>query len=209
MTLRIIGAGVGRTGTLSLKMAIDQLGLGPCHHMKEVFSNIPKQVPLWAAALKGQPDWAAIYKGYTSAVDWPTARFYRELHGEYPSAKFVLTQRSPESWTESFSDTIYQLMRKRAEAPPELDAWFSMAIDVIAQTGFPGGLDLTALTKAYVTHNEAVQAAIPAHQLLVYRVKEGWEPLCAFLDVPVPTDPFPRANDRAEFWAHKAQLNLK
>jgi hypothetical protein len=209
MTLRIIGAGVGRTGTLSLKLAIDQLGLGPCHHMAEVFSNMPTQVPLWVAALKGRPDWGAIYKGYASAVDWPTARFFRELHEEYPSAKFVLTHRSPESWAESFSDTIYQLMRKRAEAPPELDAWFSMAIDVIAQTGFPGGLDLTALTKAYVTHNEAVQAAIPAHQLLVYRVKEGWEPLCAFLDVPVPTDPFPRANDRAEFWAHKAQLNLK
>jgi hypothetical protein len=207
--MRVIGAGLGRTGTYSLKLAIDQLGLGPCHHMAEVFSNMPTQVPLWAAALNGRPDWAAIYKGYTSAVDWPTTRFFRELHEEYPSAKFVLTHRSPESWAESFSDTIYRLMTARAEAPPELHAWFCIAIDVVAQTGFPGGLDVTALTKAYVAHNEAVQAAIPAHQLLVYQVKEGWEPLCAFLDVPVPTDPFPRTNDRAQFWAHKAELNIQ
>jgi Sulfotransferase domain len=80
-----------------------------------------------------------------------------------------------------------------------------MAVDVAAQTGFPGGLDMTALTKACVARNEAVQAAIPARQLLVYQVKEAWEPLCAFLEVPVPTDPFLRTNDRLEFWAHKAE----
>jgi hypothetical protein len=201
MTIRVIGAGVGRTGTYSLKLAIDRLGLGLCHHMEEVFFNRPTQVPLWAAAAKGRADWAAIYSGYASAVDWPTARFFRELHKEYPAAKFVLTHRSPESWVESFSETIYTLIADRAHAPPELQAWFSMAVDVIAQTGFPEGLDVTALTKAYVAHNEAVQAAIPARQLLVYQVKDGWEPLCAFLDASVPTDPFPRSNDRAEFWA--------
>ena len=103
MEMRVIGVGVGRTGTCSLKLAIDQLGLGPCHHMGEVFANMTTQVPLWAAAAKGQPDWDAIYKGYASAADWPTARFFRELHAKYRSAKFVLTYRSPESWAESFS----------------------------------------------------------------------------------------------------------
>jgi hypothetical protein len=203
--MRIVGAGVGRTGTYSLKLAIERLGLGPCHHMEEVFSDMATQVPLWTAAVKGRPDWAAIYKGYASAVDWPTARFFRELLREYPSAKFVLTHRNPQSWAESFSDTIYKLIADTADAPPELRAWFNMVGDVVARTGFPSGLDVTALTKAYVSHNEAVRAAIPAHQLLVYQVKEGWEPLCAFLDVPVPTDPFPRTNDRAEFWARIAE----
>ena len=158
-----------------------------------------------AAAAKGQPDWDAIYKGYASAADWPTARFFRELHAKYRSAKFVLTYRSPESWAESFSGTIYRLMTESAQAPPEMRAWFDMAIDVVAQTGFPDGLDMIALAKAYMVHNQAVQAAIPAHQLLVYQVKEGWEPLCAFLDVPVPAGPFPRTNDRAEFWARMTE----
>jgi hypothetical protein len=177
--------------------------------MGEVFADISTQVPLWAAALKGQPDWAVIYKDYASAVDWPTARFFRELHAEYPSAKFVLTHRSPESWAESFSGTIYKLMNEKAQARPEMHDWFDMAIDVIAQTGFPAGLDVPALTKAYIAHNEAVQAAIPAHQLLVYQVREGWGPLCAFLDAPVPTDPFPRVNDRAQFWARVAERGIR
>jgi hypothetical protein len=169
--------------------------------MEEVFANMPTQVPLWAAALKGHMDWDAIYKGYTSAVDWPTARFFRELRAEYPSAKFVLTHRDPESWAESFSETIRQLIINKAHAPPEAYAWLDMVANVVAQTGFSNELDLAGLIKAYVAHNEAVQEAIPAQQLLVYQVKEGWEPLCAFLGVPVPTDPFPRTNDRAEFWA--------
>jgi hypothetical protein len=157
---------------------------------------------------KGQPDWAAIYEGYTSAVGWPTARFFRELHAEYPSAKFVLTHRSPESWAESFSGTIYKLMNEKAQAPPEMHGWFDMAADVVVQTGFPDGLDVPALMKAYMAHNEAVQAANPGRQLLSYQVKKGWEPLCAFLEVPVPKDPLPRTNDRAEFWALKTKLNI-
>src|SRR5438552_1133407 len=104
MTLKIIGAGVGRTGTYSLRSAINQLGLGPSHHMEEVMQHMPVQLPLWQAAVKGKADWAAIYKGYASAVDWPTAGFVRELHKAYPEAKFILTVRSPESWAASFSE---------------------------------------------------------------------------------------------------------
>jgi hypothetical protein len=200
VALKVIGAGVGRTGTYSLKLAINQLGFGPCHHMEEVLLNMSAQVPLWAAALNGRPDWAAIYRGYDSAVDWPTAGFFRELHAAYPSARFVLTCRSPESWAESFSETIYKAIAGMDQAPPGMRDWLDMAAGVIANTGFPNGLDVPGLIRAYEAHNAAVRAAIPAQQLLVYQVKEGWGPLCAFLGVPEPAEPFPRTNDRAEFW---------
>jgi len=198
--MKVIGAGVGRTGTYSLKLAINELGLGPCHHMEEVLFDMATHVPLWAAAARGQADWAAIYKGYPSAVDWPTAGFFRELNAAYPQAKFVLTVRSPESWVASFSETIYKLLAGRDKAPPEMQDWLAMALAVVEKTGFPGGLDKAALERAFNAHNEAVRATIPAERLLVYQVKEGWGPLCAFLGVPAPDTPFPRTNDRAEFW---------
>lgn len=200
MPVKIVGAGVGRTGTFSLKLALNQLGLGPCHHMDEVLEKMSVHVPLWAAAARGQPDWEAIYNGYESAVDWPTAGFFRELIKAYPSAKFILTLRSPESWVASFSDTIYKLLAGKDHSPKEMLEWLEMAVAVIDKTGFPAGLDSAGLTKAFNAHNEAVRAAIPAHQLLVYQVKEGWQPLCAFLGVPAPAGPFPRTNDRVEFW---------
>jgi len=198
--MNVIGTGVGRTGTYSLKLALNQLGLGPCHHMEEVLHNMPVQVPLWAAVLDGSPDWQEIYGGYESTVDWPTACFFRELLEAYPDARFVLTHRSPESWADSFGSTIYRLIAGRDEAPPEMKAWLDMASAVIARTGFPDGLSREGLMQAFTAHNERVKRAIPADRLLVYQVKEGWEPLCAFLGVPVPDTPFPRSNDRAEFW---------
>jgi hypothetical protein len=198
--MRIIGAGVGRTGTYSLKLAMNRMGLGPCHHMEEVLHNLGAQAPLWSAALSGRPDWEAIYRGYESAVDWPTAGFFRELFHAYPSAKFVLTHRNPESWAESFSATIYKLLAGKDQGPPEMRDWLEMAGGVIAKTGFPPGLDRGALIDAFVAHNEAVKATIPAERLLVFEVKEGWAPLCAFVGAPVPDEPFPRTNDRAEFW---------
>ncbi|MDX1677818.1 sulfotransferase family protein [Arsukibacterium sp.] len=200
MTLTVIGTGVGRTGTYSLKLAINQLGAGPCHHMEEVLHNMPDQVPLWSAALAGQPDWQAIYNGYLSAVDWPTAGFFRELLNTYPTAKFILTHRSSESWADSFGSTIFKLISERDQAPPEMKEWLEMAAAVIAKSGFPEGLDRDGLIQAFNAHNEAVKNTIPAEQLLVYQVKEGWDPLCKFLGKPVPSGPFPRSNDRAEFW---------
>jgi hypothetical protein len=198
--MQVIGTGVGRTGTYSLKLAINQLGLGPCFHMEEVILNMPRQVPLWSAALNGAPDWQAIYEGYPSAVDWPTAGFFRELCEVYPSAKFVLTQRSPESWVDSFCGTIYELLAGRDQAPPEMRDWLEMSAGVIARTGFPDGLDRDALMEAFVAHNDAVRATIPSGQLLVFEVKQGWGPLCEFLGVPIPDGPFPRTNHREEFW---------
>jgi len=200
MALKVIGAGVGRTGTYSLKLAINQLELGPCHHMEEVLHNMPVHVPLWSAAVAGEPDWLQIYDGYESAVDWPTACFFRELVREYPSAKFILTQRDPQRWADSFGATIYKLLAGKDQAPQEMRAWLDMAGDVIAKTGFPPNLDRDGLIKAFTAHNDAVKETIPASQLLVFEVKRGWEPLCTFLDAPIPAEAFPRTNDRGEFW---------
>lgn len=199
MGLQVIGAGVGRTGTHSLKLAISQLGLGPCHHMEEVVRNMPSQLPLWMDALNGRPDWKAIYAGYGSAVDWPTARYFRELYAAFPSAKFVLTHRTPETWAESFSATIYTLLNA-PDAPAAMHDWLEWAGAVIGQGGFPRGLDADGLKRAFIAHNETVKAAIPREQLLVYQVSEGWAPLCAFLGVAQPSEPFPRTNNRSEFW---------
>jgi hypothetical protein len=168
--------------------------------MVEVLGNMPAQLPLWQNAVAGQPDWHAIYSGYQSAVDWPTARFYRELHAAYPDAKFVLGYRSPKSWAESFSHTIYLALSDISKAPEEQHDWIRMCIELIEQNGIPLGLDVEGLEKAFSAHVDAVKATIPPEQLLVFQAKDGWEPLCNFLNVSVPDGPFPRTNDRAEFW---------
>jgi hypothetical protein len=198
--MKVIGVGVGRTGTYSLKLALERLGFGPCHHMEEVIFNPPLHVPLWSAALQGRADWSAIYRGYASAVDWPTAGFFRELNAVYPSARFVLTHRSPESWIQSFSETIYKLTTGEVPVPPHMRPFLDMAGSVIARTGFPIGLDAAGLGRAFAAHADAVKATIPSDRLLVYQVKEGWGPLCAFLGVEEPAEPFPRTNNRTEFW---------
>jgi hypothetical protein len=198
--MHVIGAGVGRTGTHSLKLALNRLGLGPCHHMEAVLENMSVQVPLWSDAVDGRPDWTKIYSGFDSAVDWPTACFFRELADAYPTAKFILTLRDPDRWTDSFSATIYKLVAGRDQARPDKKAWLEMAERVIARTGFPAGLDREELRQAFVSHNEAVRATIPGDRLLVFEVKDGWGPLCEFLGVSAPDEPFPRSNDRAEFW---------
>jgi len=200
MSINVIGAGVGRTGTYSLKLALNQLGVGPCHHMEAVLHNMATQVPLWNAALDGSPDWSELYKDCGSAVDWPTAGFFRELIELYPSAKFILTERDPQNWADSFGSTIYKLLAGKEQGPPEMREWLDMVEGVIAKTGFPAGLGRDGLVNGFIAHNEAVRATIPASQLLIFEVKQGWGPLCEFLDKPVPSDPFPRTNDRAEFW---------
>jgi len=202
MALKVVGAGIGRTGTMSLKTALERLGFGPCHHMVEVLGNMPEQVPLWEDALAGKPYWDSIYDGYQSAVDWPTARFYRELHAAYPDAKFVLGYRSPESWAESFSHTIYLALSDISKAPPEQRDWMRMSTELLNQNGIPQGLDVAGLENAFTAHVDAVKESIPCDQLLVFEAADGWEPLCRFLGVPVPEGPYPRTNDRVEFWGH-------
>lgn len=202
MTLAVIGAGLGRTGTLSLKHALEELGFGPCHHMDEAMAH-PEQIPVWHAAGRGEPvDWETLLAGYRSTVDWPSAQFWAELAERFPGAKVVLTRRDPKRWYESFSNTILKLLQAPDPPPdPTIRAILEMCRDVIARRAFDGRLDDPAAIKAaYERHNAAVTATLPPDRLLVFEVAEGWAPLCRFLGVPVPATPFPRVNSTAEFW---------
>ena len=206
MTLQVIGAGVGRTGTYSLKLALEHLGFGPCHHMEEVLKDPSRQIPLWHAALAGQPDWAAIFDGYAAAVDWPSAAFWRELAAAYPEAKVVLTARAAERWHQSYAETIARLLSQADAASPELRPWFAMAFGVTRKSGFDGDASQAATIAAYEANVAAVRTSISPERLLVFDVKKGWEPLCSFLDQPVPATPFPRTNNSEEFWELARQL---
>ena len=201
MTLSVIGAGLGRTGTLSLKLALEQLGFGRCYHMYEVL-NRPDDDHVWLAATRGEVvDWDALFDGFGAAVDWPVAAFWRELADHYPEARFVLTVRDPRSWHESVMNTIY----KALTSPPDRDdpqarTHRAMTAELILERTFDGRLDDPVhAIEVYERHNREVQASLPAQRLLVYESGVGWEPLCAFLDRPVPAVPYPHSNTRREF----------
>lgn len=193
MPLEVIGAGFGRTGTESMKLALEQLGFGPCHHMKEVLAN-PEQLQIWRAIARGDPpDWEAAFAGYRSAVDWPSAFFWRQLSDVYPRAKVILTVRSSESWHKSMSNTIFKVL----EASTDPD---SIGLKLIAERVFGGRfLDRDHAIAVYEKNNADVQAGFNDDRLLVYHLGDDWEPLCRFLDKPVPDTPFPRSNSTAEF----------
>ena len=204
MSLAVIGAGLGRTGTHSLKLALGQLGFGPCHHMTELIGN-PEQTQVWRAVARGERrDWDKIYAGYRSAVDWPTAHYWRELAAYYPQARMVLTVRDPDLWHKSVVSTIANGMAPGNN--PE-----SFGYKVIGQAVFGGRVtDRDHAVAVYEAHNAAVKAAIPPERLLVYEVAQGWGPLCAHLGVPVPDAPFPLTNTTSEFRAVMAErLNIR
>ena len=131
MTIKVFSAGFGRTGTLSLKLALEQLGFGPCHHMEEVLGKGAQQIPLWNQAADGTPDFSAIFDGYQAAVDWPTAAFWREMAEAYPDAKIILSSRSVDSWVRSFSDTILTVLQDPAKWPPPATPWLKMVTRVV------------------------------------------------------------------------------
>ena len=200
MALKIIGAGFGRTGTDSMKAALEQLGFGPCHHMKELLAD-PEQMQHWRWIAAGNtPDWNETFANYRSAVDWPSAFYWRELAANFPGAKVLLTLRSAESWHESFSRTILPVLEARTT--PE-----SVGTRVILEGVFGGrGGDRAHAIACFERNTAAVMAAIPPERLLVYHVGDGWEPLCRFLDQPVPATPFPRKNSAEEFQAMVARI---
>ena len=204
MTLAVIGSGFGRTGTASLRHALNMLGLGPCHHMEEVFAH-PEQVPLWQAVAAGRPvAMDSLFAGYRSQIDWPGAQVWRELAACYPEAKVVHSVRPEEAWLDSFTGTIGKIMAdyKHAPLPPHMMAMMEAMDELIARRTFGGMLtDREALRARYRRRTEEVRAAIPPDRLLVFDVSEGWAPLCAFLGVPVPAEPFPRLNSTEDFWA--------
>lgn len=203
MTLKVIGAGFGRTGTMSLKLALEELGFGPCHHMIEVLSS-PQQIDFWETAATGAPmHWDDALAPYGSAVDWPTAHYWRQLANAYPDAKILLSHRSPESWWASFSETILKALDGRDQMPtPDLRRNMTAAHDIIVNQTLGGRTDKESALAAFARRMEEVQAEIPAERLLVFDVREGWGPLARFLGCPVPETPFPRSNSREEFWEH-------
>ncbi|MEO3813181.1 sulfotransferase family protein [Sphaerisporangium sp. B11E5] len=216
MTLKVIGAGVGRTGTLSLKAALERLGFGPCFHGRHVLDH-PERLPMWRAAADGEAvDWHAVFAGYAASVDWPGAAYWRPLLETFPGAKVILTVRDAERWYDSVHDTIYQMFGdgpgdgdpRVAEARgvvPGLDVFTDFHRRMIWD-GFFGGrfADRGHALAVYEAHNAAVLREVPPERLLVVEPGAGWEPLCEFLGVEVPDEPYPRLNDPAAFWSRVA-----
>lgn len=200
MTLSIIGAGFGRTGTLSLKLALEQLGFGPCYHMNDVFTQAGHAQQWRDAFRSGDADWETLLQGYRATVDWPSAHFWRQLAGHYPAAKVILTVRDRDAWYESISTTIFPAQRR--PLPPQDDPHYAQLVmprELILHGTFGQVEDKAHVLSIYDAHNAAVQAQITPPRLLVYDVKDGWAPLCAFLGVPVPGAPFPRSNTQQDF----------
>ncbi len=197
MGLRVVGVGFGRTGTNSLKVALEQLLGGRCHHMHEVFER-PELTGLWMEAAAGRPDWDAIFDGDVATVDWPAAAFWRELVEEYPDALVLLSMReSPEAWWRSARLTIFESLSIEG-APPEIQAWMDTVRGLIESHGVDPD-DEAASVAAYVRHIADVRAAVPADRLVEWTTGDGWEPLCRALGLPVPDEPFPHVNTTAEF----------
>jgi hypothetical protein len=207
MALLLIGTGFGRTGTNSLKLAFERLGFGPCHHMFEV-RNHPEELHFWQAATRGRmPDWDAAFANYSACVDWPSAFFWREITAHFPDAKVLLSVRPEEDWYRSMKATIYKNLVNPVLPPPGFDRDRRLLVqELILQQQFGGRLDDKAHTLAvYRDHIAAIQDAIAPDRLLTYNVAEGWAPLCAFLEVGVPDEPFPLTNTTKEFQQRSAK----
>lgn len=199
MALQVVGAGVGRTGTNSLKVALEQLLGGPCHHMFEIMTH-PEQIPAWMEAIDGKPtDWDAVMAGYVAQVDWPGASFWPELSAANPDALVILSTRSADSWYKSASSTIFAVFDK---VPPEARPWFEKVRELLGNR-FSDDLDNPdAMMAAFERHNQAVRDAIPADRLLEWTAADGWGPLCERLGKDVPNEPFPVTNTTADFAAN-------
>jgi hypothetical protein len=198
MTLRVIGAGLGRTGTASLKAALEQLLGGPCYHMAEVFQH-PEHIPTWTAAARGEPvDWDVVFADYVATVDWPGASFWTDLLALNPEALVLLSTRlSAETWWKSANDTIFGGMTSR---PLDLeDPFTAMWVAICDHRFTERWREPEPAMEAYERHNARVRAEAPADRLLEWQPGDGWEPLCAALGVAVPDEPFPHHNSTEEF----------
>lgn len=204
MTLKIIGSGFGRTGTMTMKDALATLGFGPTHHMTEIMAH-PEQLANWKAIFSGEDvDFENVYAGYASQVDWPGAYVWHEASIAFPDAKVIHTERPEEDWWASFSKTIgkFFALSDTMPLPPEFREIFSTMKGGFLKATFEDFTDKQSAIAAYRKNNARVRDLIPADRLLVFNVADGWAPLCEFLDVPVPDEPFPHHNVRAEFWEH-------
>lgn len=205
MTLKVIGAGLGRTGTMSLKLALEKLLGGPCYHMTELFRHLPEHTPLWHAAARGERvDWDRIFEGYVAAVDEPVAIHWRALMEYYPEALIILSVRDAASWWKSANDTILKVKQQPLVTDePDRIAWHAMIMDTYAKL-YPDGVHDPQLTQQrFLKHIESVKAGVPASRLLIWHVRDGWEPICKALDLPIPDEPFPHSNTTEEFLARR------
>ena len=204
MSLAVIGAGFGRTGTLSISVALDRLGYGPCYHMDNVFASA-EHLARWQAVADGDPaEWNNIFAGYAATIDWPGMLYYRELADAYPDARVLLSIRPADSWWESFANTIKRLIESRDRAHDDhVRQVLAYAYRIIAEQTFGGAMDdKDAVIARYENHIDSVRKNISAERLLVYQVTEGWGPLCKFLGVPEPDENFPKLNNVKDFWRH-------
>lgn len=193
MSLKVIGTGFGRTGTDSMRLALNMLGFGPTHHMVEILEN-PALKERWRALAQGAaPDWDYLFEGYNSCIDWPSAYYWRELIAAYPDARVLLTWRTPDSWWTSFSNTI-------VKSVSDTDDPASLGRTLIAEKTFGGRMDDRDHAIATYEANVAeVIATVPADRLLVHRLGDGWGPLCAHLGLPVPEEDYPNRNKKKDF----------
>jgi len=209
MSFDIIGAGFGRTGTLSMKGALEKLGFGPCYHMVEVFQN-PSHTAYWGAAARGEDvDWQTLLSRYRSGVDWPICTYYKELADLFPDAKVILSVREPHGWFKSLHNTIFSKENtgqffESDDTPQDLH---DMMHKIMMET-FDGKNDVEEhAVKVFNDHIEQVKADIDPKRLLVYEVGSGWEPLCDFLGVPVPDEPYPSVNSTEEFQNRSGEVH--
>lgn len=210
--MKVIGAGFGRTGTTSLKAALETLGCGSAYHLTEVFRN-PDHVHFWEAARRGDGvDWRDFFSGYGVAVDWPACAFYEELMDAFPEAAVILTVRDPDRWYESTFSTIYGIRRfSTGPAPARLGLVLAgvfapgvagavrLADEIVWRGTFGGRFeDKAHAIETFDRHNAEVRRRVPSERLLVYDVRDGWAPLCDFFGVGIPDEPFPHLNDTRE-----------
>ena len=204
MSLEVIGSGFGRTGTMTTKQALETLGFGPCHHMVEIIEH-PEQLALWKAVAAGGPvDWAEVYAGYRSQVDWPGAHVWEQAATAFPEARVIHTERPEDDWWNSFNGTIGKFFAvfRELELPPHIMDQFTLMHDWLIQGTFTDFTDRDSAIAAYRANNQKVRDTIPPERLLVFQVADGWEPLCEFLGKPVPETAFPNTNPKKEFWEH-------
>jgi Sulfotransferase domain len=210
--MRVIGAGLPRTATTTQMAALEQLGFGPCYHMRDLLIDLESGLPLWEAVVEGRPDWQRIFKGAQSTVDWPAARYYRELMDEYPEAKVLLSVRSADGWVKSMQETVWgiyfgdSVMHHVCDARAVIDPLWRRYLDLMrAMTwnepsgALASGATLAGLAHAMERWNESVKRTVPAARLLVWDPNDGWEPLCKFLESDVPAEPLPHLNDTLGF----------
>jgi len=201
--LQVIGLGYPRTGTMSLKHALEALQRGPCYHMIEVFDRT-QDIPFWLKALETNgagTDWSSVFRDFRSTADCPACYFWESLCRHYPQAKYILTVRDPDDWYRSFQETVFEAITHPERAPDQQhrDVQY-FAKQLILDRMFDGRFDdRDEAIRRYEAHNAAVIQHLPPEQLLVFDVASGWEPLCEFLNEPVPDVPFPRSNTRADF----------